>query len=105
MNPRMNGRLKEMKGCVHDLLDPAGGELATAASKFDVIAFSSSAWSWSATFATRMNLLASSQAFYSGRQAGGKARPGSSRVGEFVPEGKASLSVSHATRVVWESIS
>ena len=82
MNPRMNGRFKEMKECVHELLDPAGGELATASTKFDVIAFSSGAWSWSATFATRMELLASSQTFYSGRQTGGKPRPGSSRVGE-----------------------
>ena len=53
------------------------GELGTAAGAFDVIAFCSGAWSWSATYESRMDLLQSSQVFYSGRQAGGKVRPGS----------------------------
>ena len=81
MNPRMNGKFKEMKECVCELLDPVG-ELATAAGAFDVVAFSSGAWSWSSTFASRMNLLAASQTFHTGRQVGGKPRPGSSRIRE-----------------------
>jgi hypothetical protein len=58
-------------------LDTSTGELATAATTFDVIAFGNAAWSWSATYAQRMALLSSSQVFYSGRQAGGKVVPGS----------------------------
>ena len=38
MNPRLNGKFKEMKECVCELLEP-NGELATAAGMFDVINF------------------------------------------------------------------
>ncbi|GAX82053.1 hypothetical protein CEUSTIGMA_g9481.t1 [Chlamydomonas eustigma] len=87
MNPRINGKFKEMKACVCELLDPTGGELATAAGAFDVIAYCSGAWSWSSTYASRMSLLSASQVFYQGRQAGGKPRPGSSRIADKTRSG------------------
>ncbi len=87
MNPRINGKFKEMKACACEMLDPVVGEIATAAGAFDVIAFCSGAWSWSSTFAQRMSLLSASQTFHSGRQVGGKPRPGSSRVADKTRSG------------------
>lgn len=55
---------------LYSLLVSRAGELATASTVFDVIAFCSGAWSWSATYESRIALLQSSQVFYSGRQAG-----------------------------------
>ncbi|GLC39630.1 hypothetical protein PLESTM_000919800 [Pleodorina starrii] len=71
MNPRQQGRFRDMKRCAVDLLDPEG-EIATAAVGFDVITFSGGAWSWSAGYGERMGLLQSSQVPYSGRQVGGR---------------------------------
>ncbi|KAL6753098.1 hypothetical protein V8C86DRAFT_2438700 [Haematococcus lacustris] len=70
------GKFNSMKDCACELLQPQG-ELATAASAFDVIAFSAAAYAWSATFSQRLSLLSSSQLFYTGRQAGGKITAGS----------------------------
>lgn len=69
MNPRMNGKFRDLKSCLCELLGPEG-ELATAAGAFDVIAFCNEAWSWSSTYASKQDLLMSSRAMHSGRQAG-----------------------------------
>lgn len=61
MNPRQNGKFRDMKRCAVELLDPESGELATGAAAFDVITFCSGAWSWSAGYAERLELLRSSQ--------------------------------------------
>ncbi|KAG1678269.1 hypothetical protein FOA52_013890 [Chlamydomonas sp. UWO 241] len=87
MNPRINGRFREMKDVVCSLLDPESGEIATAAGAFDVINFCSGAWSWSSTYAERMDLLQSSQIFYAGRQNGQRTAPGASRVSEKTRSG------------------
>ncbi|GFR44718.1 hypothetical protein Agub_g6041 [Astrephomene gubernaculifera] len=71
MNPRQQGRFREMKRCAMEFLDPEG-EIATAAAGFDVITFAGGAWSWSLGYGERMGLLQSSQVLYSGRQVGGR---------------------------------
>jgi hypothetical protein len=83
MNPVHQGRFREMQQCAQELLAP-NGELASSAAKFDVIAFSSGAWSWSVSHSQKMDLLSSSQTYYTGRQVGNRpvsarSRPTSAR--------------------------
>ena len=85
MNPVHQGRFREMQQCAQELLAP-NGELASSAAKFDVIAFASGAWSWSVSHSQKMDLLSSSQTYYTGRQVGsrpasGKSRPPSAKTG------------------------
>lgn len=49
----------------------AAGELATAATAFDAIAFAATAWSWSADYQSRQARLEGCSEAHSGRQVGG----------------------------------
>lgn len=86
MNPAMRGMFTHMKEVVADILDPGTGELAAGSAVFDVIAYNSGAYVWSAAYSGHQALLASTRARPpSGRPHGGRivsARPGK---GEHAP--------------------
>ncbi|WIA16292.1 hypothetical protein OEZ85_012995 [Tetradesmus obliquus] len=58
MHPARRGQFLRVKKCVCQLLEPEG-ELATAGTAFDVLAFSGACWSFSAAWAGKQALLAS----------------------------------------------
>ncbi|KAK9813278.1 hypothetical protein WJX72_011826 [[Myrmecia] bisecta] len=74
MHPSRGGKFNAMKHCVVDLLQ-AHSQVAGSAKEFDVIAFNGSAFSWSAAYEGRQDLLANLQQAYSGRQNGCCMKP------------------------------
>ncbi|KAL3162910.1 hypothetical protein ABBQ32_009352 [Trebouxia sp. C0010 RCD-2024] len=81
MHPSKGGRFFDMKRCVLELLSPTG-EVATVASGFDIIAFSSAPLSWAACYEGRLTLLEGATKPLLGRQNGRRAyRPNSASTG------------------------